>query len=348
MKKRFLLTVMLMVVAISTISADEMMQTAMPDINLWVYVEPYERFEYDQSGDNYSRDCIEIYYNIIEIQNTDGDNVTIYYRTTFEPSEWFEYPSIGLVFQCYPGFGIDAYAQAEGKLPSDICHADGYFSNNTALVATVFYIDGLYYITHDPYNRNDVMFSSDNPFIGGVFNDNYNITSNYSGKVVIPNQIFWVNQYYDVTTIDRRAFAQSDVTSVVIPNSITKIDDEAFFECSSLASITIHAITPPTTNNIFDPESDSYALVTLFVPESSLETYRADWVWGQFTHIVPFIGAGPGDINGDGVIAINDVSNLIDQLLGEEELPAYADVNGDGAVNIKDITALIDQLLGGN
>ena len=87
--------------------------------------------------------------------------------------------------------------------------------------------------------------------------------------------------------------------------------------------------------------------LTLFVPTESIEVYRNAEIWCQF-HIIPFIGAGPGDVNGDGNIAVSDVTNLIDQLLGGEELPAYADVNGDGEVTIKDITDLIDMLLNGN
>ena len=59
----------------------------------------------------------------------------------------------------------------------------------------------------------------------------------------------------------------------------------------------------------------------------SLEAYRAHEEWGKFSHIVPFIGAGPGDVNGDGKIAISDVTNLINLLLSSDELPAYADVN---------------------
>ena len=97
-----------------------------------------------------------------------------------------------------------------------------------------------------------------------------------------------------------------------------------------------------------DSDSFPYKLVTLFVPNESLEAYQTAIIWRLFYRIVPFIGAGPGDINGDGNIAINDVTNLIDQLLSSDELPAYADVNGDGVVTIKDVTVLIDMLLSSN
>ncbi|MBR2083745.1 MAG: hypothetical protein IJ879_03840, partial [Muribaculaceae bacterium] len=59
-----------------------------------------------------------------------------------------------------------------------------------------------------------------------------------------------------------------------------------------------------------------------------------------------FIGAGPGDVDGDGEIGISDTSYLVDMLLNGEELPAYYDVDGDGEVGISDISALIDMLLG--
>ena len=91
-----------------------------------------------------------------------------------------------------------------------------------------------------------------------------------------------------------------------------------------------------------------YDQATLYVPYESLESYQAHAEWGKFSRIVPFIGAGPGDVNGDGSIAINDVTNLIDLLLSGEELPAWVDVNGDGNVTIADVTVLIDMLLSGN
>ena len=55
-----------------------------------------------------------------------------------------------------------------------------------------------------------------------------------------------------------------------------------------------------------------------------------------------------GDVNGDGVVNIADVTILIDYLLGMEVQTfngSNADVNGDGSLNIADVTALIDCLL---
>ena len=137
------------------------------------------------------------------------------------------------------------------------------------------------------------------------------------------------------------------LTSVTIPNSVTTIGI-AFDGCTNLRRITCQSVTPP--NSTYDSFGcyDSTYDIPIFVPQESLEAYRAHSGWNRFRHIVPFIGAGPGDVNGDGNIAIGDVTGLIDMLLAGEELPAYVDVNGDGMVTIADVTALIDMLLGGN
>lgn len=59
----------------------------------------------------------------------------------------------------------------------------------------------------------------------------------------------------------------------------------------------------------------------------------------------------PGDVNMDGKVSIDDVTNLIDILLGSV-LTVYdmnaADVDRDGKVTIADVTALIDMLLSGH
>ena len=120
----------------------------------------------------------------------------------------------------------------------------------------------------------------------------------------------------------------------------------AFAGFKGLTSITCHSISPQ--NAYVNAFYNLYDRVPLFVPNESLEAYRAHEEWGRFSHIVPFLGAGPGDVNGDGTINIADVTGLIDKLLSGEELPAYYDVDGDGLVNIKDVTDLIDILLNGN
>jgi hypothetical protein len=58
----------------------------------------------------------------------------------------------------------------------------------------------------------------------------------------------------------------------------------------------------------------------------------------------------PGDVNGDGVLSIQDLTMLIDALLGSVPSgydPVAADVDCDGHVTVNDVTALIDHLISG-
>ena len=56
-----------------------------------------------------------------------------------------------------------------------------------------------------------------------------------------------------------------------------------------------------------------------------------------------------GDVNGDGVVNIEDLSALIDLLLESDPMFKHRyDVNGDGSLTISDVSALIDKLLSMN
>lgn len=57
----------------------------------------------------------------------------------------------------------------------------------------------------------------------------------------------------------------------------------------------------------------------------------------------------PGDVNDDGKVGIDDVTDLIDLLLaGNSAGNDQADVDADGRISIEDVTTLIDFLLSGN
>ena len=53
-----------------------------------------------------------------------------------------------------------------------------------------------------------------------------------------------------------------------------------------------------------------------------------------------------GDINGDGVVNVSDVTALINKILTLADYSdAVCDINGDGVVNVSDVTALINMIL---
>jgi hypothetical protein len=172
-----------------------------------------------------------------------------------------------------------------------------------------------------------------------------------------------------LVTIDDEAFTECpNLTSITIPNSVTTIDEKAFIDCYKLVSVdigasvtsityaafegcsqltqmTCRATVPPVANSNMFLSTPEYAQVTLYVPELSIDAYRADATWRKFSTILP-IAVEPGDINGDGTLDVDDVTGLLGMLLNGEPMPSYADLNGDEAVDIDDVTLLISKLLG--
>lgn len=64
--------------------------------------------------------------------------------------------------------------------------------------------------------------------------------SYYSGDIIIPDEVEYEGVIYNVETITDIAFAwSSKLTSIKIPNSVTKIGNQAFDSCKELTSISI-------------------------------------------------------------------------------------------------------------
>ena len=217
-------------------------------------------------------------------------------------------------------------------------------------------------------NLQSIEVASDNPVYDSRNNSNAVIETSTS-TLILGCRTTLIPQ--DVLFIGEDAFSYAKLTSIKIPNSVKSIASgafeycydlanveigtgvayigyDAFRQCTALENVTCWAATPPVIqkNNTYNC-FENYETAVLRVPQASVSAYQADDEWGRFTHIAPFVGSGPGDVNGDGELDIDDVTGIIDLLLSGGQLPPYADLNGDGAIDIDDVTALISRLLNG-
>ncbi|MBO4851404.1 MAG: leucine-rich repeat protein [Prevotella sp.] len=76
----------------------------------------------------------------------------------------------------------------------------------------------------------------------------------------------------------------------------------------------------------------------------SIDAFR-----GRFQLVTASTDVSTGDVNGDGVISVTDVTFLVDKILGnvnDNFIIENADINGDGFISVSDVTALVDIILG--
>lgn len=163
---------------------------------------------------------------------------------------------------------------------------------------------------------------------------------------IIPNTINKIREY--------AFFNCKGLTTIDIPNSIIEIGNSAFFGCNNLNTVYCYIsdlaqVTVGSTPFYRSPGGSTDR--TLYIPRGTLTDYQADNKWSQYFDFIVEMGIEPGDIDGDGVLNVKDVSDLIDLILAGtasiEDYPA-ADVNGDGNINVADMTSLIDMLLSSN
>ena len=87
-----------------------------------------------------------------------------------------------------------------------------------------------------------------------------------------------------VTSIGNGAFIAADLRTIVIPQNVKTIESDAFYQNTNLTSITCESTTPPLlgNTNVF---KDVDKTIPVYVPADSIDSYKSDIRWGEFTNI---------------------------------------------------------------
>ena len=171
-----------------------------------------------------------------------------------------------------------------------------------------------------------------------------------SGAFAIPEQVTYHDKTFMVTEIAEGAFENNkNLTDVVIPSSISGIGDKAFKGCKNLQSITLFITTPINLysvgargvgtmgngSSVFEGVDKKTCF--LYVPDGSVDLYKAAPVWNEFKNIFP---VSKRDI----VKSIKIITDYI--MTGNSDginLDDF-DQNGDDKVNVVDLVLTINKL----
>ncbi len=90
-----------------------------------------------------------------------------------------------------------------------------------------------------------------------------------------------------ISTIEHDAFYESlSLRSVTIPSSVKKIGDCAFYYCESLKEVYCKSVTPPTLGTAvfdnYDSEGDEPIGCKIYVPAESVEAYKSAKNWDRY------------------------------------------------------------------
>ena len=170
-------------------------------------------------------------------------------------------------------------------------------------------------------------------------------------EVEIPESLY----SYQVTEIADHAFLKNtNIKSVIIPESVTKIDDSAFYGCAELENIFI-----PNSVEYFGSSvlSGCENVVIICYPDSLAETYANNnnikyQLIGKKAqeNPEPVQGNMMGDVDSDGKITTVDSllvlrNSVRAQNFDETQLIA-ADVDGDGSVSSSDSLFILRYCVG--
>ena len=139
-------------------------------------------------------------------------------------------------------------------------------------------------------------------------------------------------------------YNDSQLSTVVLPSTLTYLGDRAMAGMTGLTALTSEAEEVPALGDSVWAGVNQQQ-VPLTVPDAALEQYKASPQWQDFLYGSSWL---KGDVNADGEITVADINVIIDIILGRkynDETMKRADVNGDGEITVADINVIIEFIL---
>jgi hypothetical protein len=137
-----------------------------------------------------------------------------------------------------------------------------------------------------------------------------------------------------------------EIDTMRLPSTIEYLGERAMAGMIGMKVLKTGATTVPELGNEVWAGVDQPSVLLLPPDEESTELYKVADQWMYFFFQKPFM---VGDVNGDGVVNVSDVTALIAFILGNDVVinEQAADMSGDGTLNVADVTQLISYILNG-
>ncbi len=275
---------------------------------------------------------------------TGGENVVKVGRDALSDTKWFKTQPDGIVYFGKVALGISGNFPETVNIKEGTVSIADYFLH-TDYVYNVNFPSTLKEIGSNSFeacrNLNNVTFPAGLEIIGDKAFDN----AQKFTEVVIPD---------NVKTIGGNAFSRnSNLVELIIGKSVTSIGRNAFTSCASLQKIYSYPNPDNVTlgNNAFSYVPTSTCV--LHVMNEYLGKYQTANQWKAFMpNIVGDLSenaAVKGDINGDGVVDVDDMNIIINIIVGKANVANFsevADVNGSGVVDVDDMNIIINIIVG--
>lgn len=180
------------------------------------------------------------------------------------------------------------------------------------------------------------------------------ISGTIPADLTIPTTLYVGETPYTVTSIGKYAFQNcSNLTSVTIPSSMTLIVSDSFNGCSDLTSVTILSdvitiergafwgstsllsvhLASTTPNVTADWEMYTNIVPNLYVPDASVDAYKAAWPNYAY-HVVP---ESKCEYVYDITVTANESSSAVIEEIGEEDALNVVNLKVRGSFNSYDV-----------